>query len=121
MGKTYSPEQKTDQNTESTYIESYRETIVDATKGLLKESDGHRHILRIKTHDETGVRSLEWERISYDRYAELEHGKDYLEVDDVAVYDCNEKDIYTDTWEARIDIHSEFCIDDEEFQLVLCF
>ncbi|WP_226042487.1 hypothetical protein [Natrinema sp. DC36] len=108
----------TQTDVETKFIEAYQETIVDAIKGALKESEGHSHILRILTHEETAVRNIRWECLSFNTYRELQHGVDYLKVEDLADFDCDD-DVYTDTWESRIDFHTEIEANGEKFRLEL--
>lgn len=101
-------------------IRTDRRTIIDAIKGKMKETNGRRHILALQNVDLDGSndKTASWDVLEHREMHDAIHGEDYLEVEDIAYYDCND-DAYSDSWEARIDIFNEVIIDGQHYHIVL--
>lgn len=97
-----------------------RRTIIDAIKGKMKETNGRRHVLALQNVDLDGSndKTASWDVLERSEMHDATYGEDYLEVEDLAYYDCND-DAYSDSWEARIDIHNEVTVHGQHYNIVL--
>lgn len=87
-------------------IKADPETIINAIEGKLRETNGKRHVIGLRPDPVTDALLVSWEVLEHDELAEASHGEDYIDVEDIAEYDCND-DAYSDEWKARITIHDE--------------
>ena len=102
---------------EATRIHADRQIIIDAVIGKMKETDGKRHIIELRDEDfeDSDDKTASWKVVDrLEFYDEYTYGENYIEVEDIAMFDCND-DAYTPEWENRIEIRNKACASGEKF------